>query len=85
VNVKSPFSDSFPSLPVRATALQAGWSEAGVERMWVHTCTLDSPGALAFYIKAGFVPYRRQVEAFPDPRLTGLIQRDAAPQIPIIG
>jgi GNAT superfamily N-acetyltransferase len=68
-----------------AMALQAGWSEAGVERMWVHTCTLDSPGALAFYIKAGFVPYRRQVEAFPDPRLTGLIQRDAAPQIPIIG
>lgn len=68
-----------------AMALQAGWSEPGVERLWVHTCTLDGPGALAFYIKSGFTPYQRQVETFTDPRLTGLIPRDAAPQIPIIG
>jgi GNAT superfamily N-acetyltransferase len=67
-----------------AMALQAGWSEPGVKRMWVHTCTLDGPGALNFYIKSGFVPYQRQVETFPDPRLTGLIARDAAPQIPLI-
>lgn len=67
-----------------AMALQAGWSEAGVERLWVHTCTLDGPGALAFYIKSGFVPYQRQIETFPDPRLTDLIPRDAAPQIPLI-
>lgn len=68
-----------------AMALQAGWAEPGVERLWVHTCTLDGPAALAFYIKSGFVPYQRQIETFPDPRLTGLISRDAAPQIPIIG
>lgn len=67
-----------------AMALQAGWAEPGVKRMWVHTCTLDGPGALNFYIKSGFTPYQRQVETFPDPRLTGLIPRDAAPQIPII-
>lgn len=67
-----------------AMALQAGWAEPGVERMWVHTCTLDGPGALNFYIKSGFTPYQRQVEIFPDPRLNGLIPRDAAPQIPII-
>lgn len=67
-----------------AMALQAGWSEAGVERLWVHTCTLDGPGALAFYIKSGFVPYQRQIETFPDPRLTDLIPREAAPQIPLI-
>jgi GNAT superfamily N-acetyltransferase len=24
-----------------AMALQAGWAEPGVKRMWVHTCTLD--------------------------------------------
>ena len=65
-------------------ALQAGWGEPGVERMWVHTCTLDAPGALAFYIKSGFTPYQRQIEIFPDPRLCGLIPRDAAPQIPLI-
>lgn len=65
-------------------ALQAGWGESGVKRLWVHTCTLDAPNALAFYIKSGFTPYQRQVETFPDPRLTGLIKLEAAPQIPII-
>ena len=68
-----------------AMALQAGWAETGVERLWVHTCTLDSPGALAFYIKSGFTPYRRQIETFADPRLSGLIPPQAAPQIPLIG
>lgn len=67
-----------------AMTLQAGWAEPGVERMWVHTCTLDGPGALNFYVKSGFTPYQRQIETFPDPRLTGLIPREAAPQIPLI-
>jgi GNAT superfamily N-acetyltransferase len=67
-----------------AMALQAGWAEPGVKRMWVHTCTLDGPGALSFYIKSGFTPYRRQIETFPDPRLNGLIPRVAASQIPLI-
>ena len=67
-----------------AMALQLGWAREGVKRMWVHTCTLDGPGALAFYQKCGFVAYRRQLETFPDPRLTGLSPRDTAPQIPII-
>jgi GNAT superfamily N-acetyltransferase len=67
-----------------AMALQLGWAHPGVERMWVHTCTLDSPGALGFYIKSGFVPYQRQIETFPDPRLTGHLPRDVAPQIPLI-
>ena len=68
-----------------AMALQLGWGEPGVERMWVHTCTLDGPNALAFYQKFGFTAYQRQLETFPDPRLTGLIPRDAAPHIPVIG
>ncbi len=67
-----------------AMALQLGWARSGVERMWVHTCTLDAPGALGFYIKSGFVPYQRQLETFPDPRLTGYLPPEAAPQIPII-
>jgi GNAT superfamily N-acetyltransferase len=67
-----------------ALALQAGWAVPGVERMWVHTCTLDGPWALNFYIKSGFAPYQRQLETFPDPRLSGLIPRQAAPQIPLI-
>jgi GNAT superfamily N-acetyltransferase len=67
-----------------AMALQLGWAHPGVERMWVHTCTLDAPSALGFYIKSGFVPYQRQLETFPDPRLTGHLPREVAPQIPII-
>ncbi len=67
-----------------AMALQAAWARKGVERLWVHTCTLDGPGALGFYIKSGFKPYQRQLETFPDPRLTGHLPREAAPQIPII-
>ena len=67
-----------------AMALQAAWARKGVERLWVHTCTLDGPGALSFYIKSGFKPYQRQLETFPDPRLTGHLPREAAPQIPII-
>lgn len=67
-----------------AMALQAAWGEPGMERVWVHTCTLDDPSALAFYIKSGFVPYQRQVETFTDPRLNGLLQPDSAPQIPLI-
>lgn len=55
-----------------------------IERLWLHTCTLDHPGALDFYIRSGFVPYRRQVEIADDPRLTGAFDPDAAPQVPRI-
>lgn len=67
-----------------AMALQTGWGEPGVKRMCVHTCTLDAPSALGFYIKSRFTPYKRQVETFPDPRLNGMLPRDCAPQIPLI-
>ena len=67
-----------------AMALQLGWAKAGVKRLWVHTCSLDSPSALGFYQASGFIAYQRQLETFPDPRITGLIPRGAAPQIPII-
>lgn len=66
-----------------AQALALGWRK-DVARMWVHTCTLDHPGALAFYRRNGFVPYARAVETFADPRLIGALPRDAAPQTPLI-
>jgi GNAT superfamily N-acetyltransferase len=55
-----------------------------VQRLWLHTCTLDHPGALAFYRRAGFVPYRRAIEVADDPRLTGGLPPDAAPDVPVI-
>jgi GNAT superfamily N-acetyltransferase len=55
-----------------------------IERMWLHTCTLDHPAALSFYIAAGFQPFRRAVEIAEDPRLTGELPRDAAQHLPIV-
>lgn len=64
-------------------ALAMAWAP-GVERLWVHTCTLDHPSALNFYRAQGFTPFVRAVETFPDPRLTGHLPRDAAPHIPLL-
>ena len=64
-------------------ALDLTWA-APITRFHVHTCSLDSPAALAFYIRSGFTPYARQVEVADDPRLTGALPRDAAPQVPIL-
>ena len=67
-----------------AEAIRRAWRE-GIERVHVHTCTLDHPAALRAYRRAGFTPYKREVERFPDPRLIGALPRDCAPQIPLIG
>jgi GNAT superfamily N-acetyltransferase len=64
-------------------AIERAWARP-IRRFWVHTCTLDHPGALAFYIRSGFHPYAFQVEVQRDPRLTGHLPREAAPQVPII-
>jgi ribosomal protein S18 acetylase RimI-like enzyme len=55
-----------------------------ISRIWLSTCTLDHPKALAFYRKAGFTPYARFVEVHDDPRLTGKLPRDVATQIPLL-
>ena len=65
-----------------AHALRLAWGRAGTRRVWVHTCTLDHPGALAFYARHGFRPFARAVETFADPRLAGLLPRDCAPPHP---
>jgi GNAT superfamily N-acetyltransferase len=66
-----------------AHALSAAWSR-NPQRVWVHTCTLDHPHALSFYLKAGFKPYKRAIEIADDPRLAGKTPRTAAPHIPLI-
>jgi ribosomal protein S18 acetylase RimI-like enzyme len=55
-----------------------------ISRLWLHTCTLDHPGAVRFYRSVGFLPYRRALEVADDPRLTGRLPRSAAPDVPII-
>lgn len=66
-----------------AQAKSLAWRK-GVERFWVHTCTLDSPAALAFYVRSGFTPYGREIEIFADPRLAGILPREAAPHVPLL-
>lgn len=67
-----------------AEAVSRAWRE-GVTRVHVHTCTLDHPAALGAYRRAGFKPYKRATERFPDPRLLGILPRDCAPQVPLLG
>lgn len=55
-----------------------------VAHLMVHTCHLDAPGALGFYQRAGFIPYKRAIEVFRDPRLDGTLPREAAAHLPII-
>jgi ribosomal protein S18 acetylase RimI-like enzyme len=56
-----------------------------IARFFVHTCSLDHPGALAFYLRSGFTPYRRAVEVADDPRLLGFLPLEAAPHVPVLG
>ncbi len=51
-------------------ALRRAW-EGGPRRVWVHTCTLDHPSALAMYERAGFRVFKREVELADDPRAWG--------------
>ena len=64
-------------------ALELAWSHQ-VIRVWLHTCTMDHPSALAFYRRSGFRPFRRQIEIADDPRLDGTAPRSAARHVPII-
>ena len=64
-------------------ALDKAWSQP-IDRFHVHTCTLDSPQALPFYMRSGFTAYARQIEIADDPRKIGVLPADSAPQEPII-
>jgi GNAT superfamily N-acetyltransferase len=65
------------------SALARAWSEP-VSRVWLHTCTFDHPAALGFYQRAGFRPFRRQIEIADDPRLDGTAPRAVGRHVPII-
>jgi GNAT superfamily N-acetyltransferase len=64
-------------------AIERAW-RAPITRLWVHTCTLDHPDALGFYQRSGFKAFARRVEVADDPRLTGKLPPDAAPEVPIL-
>jgi len=64
-------------------AIARAWSRP-IGRFHLHTCTLDHPAALAFYRRSGFTAYKRAVEVVRDPRLDGILPRDAAPHVAIL-
>ncbi len=43
-------------------AIQSAWDWGDVNRVWVHTCTLDHPSALANYQARGFELYKTEIE-----------------------
>jgi GNAT superfamily N-acetyltransferase len=67
-----------------AESVRLAWRE-GVRRVHVHTCSLDHPAAFAAYRRAGFMPCKRAIERFPDPRMLGVLPKDCAPQVPLLG
>jgi GNAT superfamily N-acetyltransferase len=53
-------------------AIQTAWRRRPT-RLWVHTCSLDHPSAIGLYRRAGFKPYKEEIELADDPRTLGLI------------
>ena len=47
--------------PLLSRALEEAWS-IGAQRVWVHTCTLDHPSALANYRARGMVIYKEAIK-----------------------
>ena len=43
-------------------AIRSAWEWQGTKRVWVHTCTLDHPGALENYKARGMKVYREETE-----------------------
>ncbi|GAA0775406.1 GNAT family N-acetyltransferase [Roseibium denhamense] len=66
-------------------AIDIAWSRPETQRLWLRTCTADSPQAIKFYLSRGFKPYRRSIEIADDPRLLGLYPCEAAPHVPCLG
>jgi GNAT superfamily N-acetyltransferase len=65
-------------------AIALAFDRPSTRRLWLHTCHFDSPQALPFYMRMGFVPYARAVEVFDDARLDGRLEPEAGPHVPLI-
>lgn len=63
--------------------LARAWAPS-VNRVWLHTCSFDHPGAIRFYLARGFKAYKYAIEVSDDPRLTGHLPSTAGPHVPVI-
>ena len=64
------------------TAIEKAW-EADITRFHVHTCTMDSPQAMPFYLRSGFVPVAQKIEIADDPRIAHGYDRALGAHVPI--
>ncbi|MEF8834172.1 MAG: GNAT family N-acetyltransferase, partial [Halofilum sp. (in: g-proteobacteria)] len=55
----------------------------GIDRIWLHTCTEDHPRPVAVYRHLGFQPCGEESEWVHDPRLRGLVPREAGQHVAI--
>lgn len=62
--------------------ISRAWSQP-IQKLILHTCTLDHPRALAFYRRTGFTAVRHRIEVMSDPRQSGLLPPSAAPHVPM--
>ena len=81
--LKSDFVGQGLGRDMMNAAIERAWRQP-IDRLWVHTCSLDHPAALAFYRRSGFRVYRQQVEIAKDPRVLGELPRTAGAHVPII-
>jgi GNAT superfamily N-acetyltransferase len=65
-------------------ALEIAWSRPTTKRVWLHTCTGDSPQALSFYRNCGFIPYKRSIEVVDDPRKLGVFDPHLGAHVPCL-
>lgn len=79
----SPLIGTGAGRALMAFATETAWSRP-ITCFHVHTCTLDSPRALAFYLRSGFEVVRQRVEIADDPRLIGLYPRHMGAHVPLI-
>lgn len=59
------------------SAIGWAWAPPNVRRVWLHTCTLDHPKAVAFYERHGFRRCKETAETIADPRADGRMPRHA--------
>lgn len=91
---ESPEIDYFGLIPsvigsgmgrwLMAQAIAMAWSKAETKRLWLHTCTGDSPQALGFYRACGFEPFKLSLEVVDDPRSSGHLPKDKGARVPYV-
>jgi GNAT superfamily N-acetyltransferase len=63
--LREPFMGRGLGKHLLSYGIEQAWA-LGAHRIWLHTCNLDGPHALANYQKRGFAPYMREEEEMPE-------------------